>query len=103
LALHLEPRDTGPGVESESGTMTGTEDIPERIKDLIDEYLDDSPDDGRLKELEDLLRSSEEVRRYFVRYCDLHAELWLLAWGRRISGIIIDPGRVDEAPRIGPG
>lgn len=59
--------------------MSQAEKAPEDIQDLIDDYLSGLLDEDRLRQLEERLRASEEVRQYFVRYCRLHTDLHLQA------------------------
>jgi hypothetical protein len=49
----------------------------ERLRELTDEYVSGLLDEGRLAELEGLLRADAGARRYFVRYCRLHTDLHL--------------------------
>jgi ferric-dicitrate binding protein FerR (iron transport regulator) len=65
--------------------MNETNDISENVQDLIDAYVDGTIDDGRLQDLEAMLRGHAEVRSYFVRYCRLHTDLDLEARARQAS------------------
>ena len=71
--------------------------IPEDLRDLIDEYLDGVIDEGRLNELDARLHGDIEARRYFVRYCRLHTDLDLEARaqqaGQRAMKSVNEPER----------
>jgi ferric-dicitrate binding protein FerR (iron transport regulator) len=75
--------------------MNDSNDIPEDLQDLIDEYLSDSIDQSRLKELEARLLADEEARRYFVRYCRLHTDLDLEARARKAGAHAL--ASIDQA------
>ncbi|HYT92414.1 MAG TPA: FecR domain-containing protein [Gemmataceae bacterium] len=51
--------------------------VPEFLKDAIDDYLHGLLDEARLQELEEALRADADLRRYFVRYARLHTDLHL--------------------------
>jgi hypothetical protein len=57
--------------------MNQPSDIPDDLRDLIDEYVSGVIDEARLKELEAHLLADADARRYFVGYCRLHTDLEL--------------------------
>ena len=63
--------------------------IPERVRDLIDSYCDDTIDDPGVGELEEALRSSESAVRYFATYLQIHAELGFMARARRAATAVL--------------
>jgi hypothetical protein len=63
--------------------MKALHEIPEDLQDLLDEYLDGSIDEVRLRELEARLLADAEARGHFVRYCRLHTDLGLEARARQ--------------------
>jgi RNA polymerase sigma-70 factor (ECF subfamily) len=67
--------------------MTDKSRITDRVRQLIDAYLDDRINVAELEELESLLRRDEAVRRYFARYAYTHP-IWpsRLRHGRRPGG-----------------
>ena len=71
--------------------------IPEDLRDLIDDYLDGAIDECRLQELETRLQADDQARRYFVRYCRLHTDLDLEARaqqaGERAMKSVNEPNR----------
>lgn len=56
--------------------MNDSNDVPEHLKDLIDEYLSGCADEQGVSRLEELLAANEASRNYFVRYCRLHTDLY---------------------------
>ena len=56
--------------------------IPDRLRDLIDDYCADQIDEAGLVELEAGLLASEDARRYFAEYWQLHTELGFSTRGR---------------------
>jgi hypothetical protein len=57
--------------------MTEMNELPEDLRDLIDEYVSGTIDAERLKQLEARLADDENARHYFVRYARLHTDLEL--------------------------
>jgi hypothetical protein len=72
--------------------MSDSENLPDPLKDLIDDYLGGLLDEARTRELDERLRADAGARRYFVRYARLHTDLHLEARahqaGRRALGSI---------------
>jgi hypothetical protein len=54
---------TGPRIWTEVGRIN---ELPDDLRELIDDYLEDAIDERRLKELEARLRADIEARRYFA-------------------------------------
>ncbi len=52
-------------------------DMPEDLLELADLYVSGSIDEDRLKALEERLRTDEQARGCFVRYCRMHTDLHL--------------------------
>ena len=69
--------------------------VSDRLRNLIDAYLDGSMDEPGLQELEDALKTDASARRYFARYSQTHTDLALeLAArnaGERALSQIVDP------------
>ncbi len=63
--------------------------IPDRLRDLIDEYCDDQVDEAGLLELEAGLLASEAARRYFAEYWQIHTELGFSSKARRAASIAL--------------
>ncbi len=59
--------------------MNEHEQIPERARRLIDDYLDGVLDEAGTRELEEILSADADLRRYFARYSHLHTDLHLEA------------------------
>ena len=59
--------------------------IPDRLRDLIDEYCADVIEEAGLAELEAGLLADESARRYFVQYWQMHSELGFTARARRAA------------------
>ena len=55
--------------------MNPFDEIPDALKDLIDEYCSGSIDEAGVQRLEQLLSSSEVFRQYFIRYARLQTDL----------------------------
>jgi hypothetical protein len=72
--------------------------IPDRLRDLIDECCADLLDEAGLRELEAGLLSSEPARRYFVEYWQMHAELGFSARARRAASAALS--RFDGGPTL---
>jgi hypothetical protein len=78
--------------------------IPDRLRDLIDDCCADHLDEAGLRELEAGLLSSEPARRYFVEYWQMHAELEFSTRARRAASAALSrfdsgPTADDRAPR----
>lgn len=57
--------------------MSEAENIPDQLRDLIDDYLGGLLDEGQFVALDQMLRADANARGYFVRYCRLHTNLHL--------------------------
>jgi ferric-dicitrate binding protein FerR (iron transport regulator) len=68
---------TGAGIQIGVLPMTEENNLPERLTNLIDDYLDGLLDEAGVGELEALLRADAEHRAFFVRYMRLHTDLHL--------------------------
>ena len=65
--------------------MNTTSDVPDDLKDLIDDYLAGQLDEAGMSRLEERLRAGAAARRYFVRYCRLHTDLHLEVRARQVG------------------
>jgi hypothetical protein len=65
--------------------MSTADDIPDDLKDLIDDYLAGQLDEAGMSRLEERLRAGAAARRYFVRYCRLHTDLHLEVRARQVG------------------
>jgi hypothetical protein len=65
--------------------MNTTGNIPDDLKDLIDDYLAGLLDEAGMAQLEERLCADAEARRYFVAYCRLHTDLHLEVRARRVG------------------
>jgi hypothetical protein len=65
--------------------MSTADNIPEDLKDLIDDYLADLLDEAGMRRLEARLLADEAARHYFTRYCWLHTDLHLEARARQVG------------------
>ena len=63
--------------------MNEANDIPEELRDLIDDYISGTIDADGMRKLEARLLADADARGYFVRYCRLHADLDLDARARQ--------------------
>ena len=86
--------------------MANFEELPHRLKHLMDDYLQGLLDEPRTRELEQALTSDPQARAYFVRYArlhtDLHLELRAHSAGQRALGKIEACVRQSRQPvRIG--
>jgi ferric-dicitrate binding protein FerR (iron transport regulator) len=59
--------------------MSTPPEIPEDLRELVEDYLSGAMDEARLLELESRLRSDPEARWHFVRYCRMDTDLHLEA------------------------
>ena len=75
--------------------------IPDRLRDLIDDYCADQIDEAGLLELEAGLRASESARRYFAEYWQVHAELGFSSRARRATSVALS--RFEEGRGLGLG
>jgi hypothetical protein len=75
--------------------MSGTQKVPDELKDLIDECLTGLIEDSRLRELDERLAATQEARHYFVRYCRMHTDLYLDVRARQAGERALR--RLDEA------
>ena len=57
--------------------------VPAELRDLVDGYVADALDAGRMDRLEELLRADPAARRFFARYARLDRGLHLEAHARR--------------------
>src|SRR5262249_5085329 len=83
-AVRVHPPHAGPSFAPGVDRMT-TDDIPDDLKDLIDDYLAGLLDEAGVRALEDRLRGDAGARRYFARYCRLHTDLHLEVRARRVG------------------
>jgi FecR protein len=63
--------------------------IPDRLRDLIDDYCADQVDEAGLLELEAGLLASEAARRYFAEYWHVHTELGFSSRARRAASVAL--------------
>jgi FecR protein len=81
--------------------MNTTGDIPDDLKDLIDDYVAGLLDEARTERLEQRLRADVEARRYFVSYCRLHTDLHLEVRARQLGERALRTlGEVSAAPSL---
>ena len=73
--------------------------IPDRLRDLIDECCADLLDEAGLRELEAGLLGSEPARRYFAEYWQVHAELGFSTRARRAASAALS--RFEGGPTPG--
>jgi hypothetical protein len=59
--------------------MTNQDEMPDDLRDLIDDYLAGAIDEARLQALEGRLHADAAARWQFVRYCRMHTDLHLEA------------------------
>jgi hypothetical protein len=85
------------GVDS----MNEHEQVPERLQELIDDYLDGLLDEARTRELEQRLSADADLRRYFARYAHLHTDLHLEARAEEATESVI--GRIEQSLQGAPG
>ena len=78
--------------------MSEREQIPERLHDLIEEYLDGLLDEAGMHELEGLLRADASARLHFVRYARLHTDLYLEARARQAGGRALE--RIEKLAQL---
>jgi hypothetical protein len=65
--------------------MSTADDIPDDLKNLIDNYLAGQLDEAGMSHLEERLRADAAARRYFVRYCRVHTDLHLEVRARQVG------------------
>ena len=70
--------------------MTDTDPPHRPLEGLIEEYLNGTLDEPRMRELEDRLLSDSAARRLFVRYGRLHTDLLLELRARQASERVLD-------------
>jgi hypothetical protein len=75
------------------------ENLPQRVRDLIEDYLDGGPDEAGLRELEEYLQADAAARHYFVRYARLHTDLYLEVRAQQASELALD--RIEKLTRAG--
>jgi hypothetical protein len=86
--------------------MSEATQLPDRLRDLLEDYLDGVLDEAGLEELEAYLLADERARQYFVRYARLHTDLHLEVRARgagaralqRIEGLLANPSTLDDLP-----
>jgi hypothetical protein len=94
--------------------MSEAQQLPDRLRDIVEDYLDGVLDEGGLEELEAYLRADERARQYFVRYARLHTDLHLEVRARGagaralqcIEGLSADHCKIGNLPAAagaGPG
>ena len=77
------------------------DDIPEDVRDLIDEYLSGTLDVERFRGLEARLLVDAEARSYFVRYCGMHTDLALEARARQAGNRALQTiDRSEKTPSL---
>jgi hypothetical protein len=81
--------------------MIEPENIPDPLKELIDDYLDGALDEARTRELDEALRADAGARRYFVRYAHLHTDLHLEARAHRAGARALSS--IDRLAPAAPG
>jgi hypothetical protein len=81
--------------------MNEPENLPARVKGLIDDYLDGSADEAGLRALEEYLQADAVARRYFVRYARLHTDLHLHARAQQAGELAL--GRIEQLAQAGAG
>jgi hypothetical protein len=80
--------------------MTDPENVPEPLKDLIDDYLDGALDEARTRQLQEALRADAGARHYFVRYARLHTDLHLEARAQRAGARALSS--IEQLLQAGP-
>jgi len=70
--------------------------LPDRLRLLIETYLDGTIDDIDLRELEDQLKSETSARGYFARYSQMHTDLALEFAARNVGERALS--KIDEIP-----
>ncbi len=65
--------------------MSTADDIPDDLKNLIDDYLAELLDEVGMRQLEARLLADLAARHYFTRYCRLHTDLHLEARARQVG------------------
>src|SRR5581483_12333950 len=70
--------------------MTDFEHIPDRLRNLIDEYVSGQLDEPGVKELEAGLHQNREALLYFVRYARMHTDLHLELRSHRLSARVFE-------------
>ena len=70
--------------------------IPDRLRDLVDDHCADLIDEAGVRDLEALLLESEPARRYFAEYWQMHAELGFTSRARRAASAALS--RFEGAP-----
>jgi hypothetical protein len=91
---------TGTGIEAGVAPTNEPEQLPEPLKDLIDDYLNGLLDEAQMAELEKCLRADARARRYFVRYARLHTDLHLEVRARQASQLALD--QLAQLAEAGP-
>jgi hypothetical protein len=82
--------------------MREPEDVPEPLRNLIDDYLDGLLDENGIQELQEFLCADAELRSYFVRYARLHTDLHLEVRARQASQRALDSIRQLDQEQANP-
>lgn len=77
--------------------MHNSPELPDQLKDLIDDYLQGLLDEARTRQLEQALSADADARGYFVRYARLHTDLHLEARARNAGQRAL--GKIEECAR----
>jgi ferric-dicitrate binding protein FerR (iron transport regulator) len=80
-------------------------DIPEDLRELIDAHVAGTLTEVQLADLDARLCADADARRYFVRYCRLHADLGLLVRAQRAGSRALrqlDGPEPPAAPELSP-
>lgn len=78
--------------------MKAFEQIPERVRALIDDYLNGVLTEAQTRELEESLRQDGQALRYFARYARLHTDLHLEVRSHQLSARVLEQIRqIDDA------
>jgi ferric-dicitrate binding protein FerR (iron transport regulator) len=88
------------GVAAGVDTMNEHEQVPDGVKDLIDDYLEGLLDEAQMRALEERLSAGPELRRYFVRYAGLHTDLHLEARAQEATERVI--AQIEQSLQEGP-
>jgi hypothetical protein len=76
--------------------MSDRTNLPEEIRDLIDDYCSDVIDDEQLRKLEAYLLADEHARREFVAYFHLHTELQFAVRAKQAADSVLK--LIDDQP-----
>ncbi len=82
--------------------MSEADNLPDRLRDLIDDYADGILDEAGLAELEQRLSSDPNARDYFARYLRLHTDLHLEERARRAGAQALAKIAGEPPPPVRP-